>query len=78
MGVVRIPKNFDTGALLKAVYAARDKGDEKEASRLLRSLPMAPRTAALLKEMWGAEELKNGGYNLSAAEAAYGKDWLEK
>lgn len=64
--------------LAQLIDAARARGDEEEATRLIRSIPIAPRTAALLKQMWGAEELIASGYNLSAAEAAYGKDWLNK
>lgn len=61
------------------ISEARARGDEEEASRLIMSrIPLPPHSAALLKEMWGAEQLKNSGFNLNAAEAEYGKDWLNQ
>ena len=63
----------------RLIAEARARGDEEEASRLIMSrIPLPPHSAALLKQMWGAEELKSSGFNLNAAEAKYGKDWLNK
>jgi hypothetical protein len=51
-------------------------GDEEGSIRLLRSIPMPPYLAKVFKEKVGADFLIDGGYNLSEAEAEFGKDWL--
>ena len=51
-------------------------GDEEGSIRLLRSIPMPPYLAKVFKEKVGADFLIDAGYNLSEAEAEFGKDWL--
>ncbi|MDR1803196.1 MAG: hypothetical protein LBQ94_06265 [Treponema sp.] len=58
--------------------ALRKAGDEEGATRLLRTAPMPPYLAKVAKEKMGADFLINAGYNLSEAEAEFGKDWLVK
>ena len=58
--------------------ALRKAGDKEAASRLLRTAPMPPYLAKIYKEKVGAEHLINSGWNLSEAEAEFGKDWLNK
>jgi hypothetical protein len=62
--------------ILDKVQEADAKGDYDESYRLLRQLPIAPWLAKAGKEVWGKEFLLEGGFDLSEAEAAYGKDWL--
>ena len=47
-----------------------------EATRLTKLIPLAPEIAKAAKEALGADYLRQSGFNLSAAEAEYGKDWL--
>jgi len=56
--------------------ALRQAGDEEGYSRLIRTAPMPPYLAKVFKEKVGADFLIDGGYNLSEAEAEFGKDWL--
>jgi len=56
----------------------REAGDEEGASRLIRTAPMPPYLAKIYKEKVGVEELIKSGWNLSEAEAEFGKDWLNK
>jgi len=56
----------------------RKAGDEKGATRLLRTAPMPPYLAKVMKEKMGADFLINGGWNLSEAEAEFGPGWLGK
>ena len=58
--------------------ALHDAGDNEEASRLIRSVPMPPYLAKVAKEKIGADFLINGGWNLSEAEAEFGTNWLFK
>jgi hypothetical protein len=51
-------------------------GKLEEAEELFKQIPLAPYLAKAAKEVYGAEYLLNNGYNLSEAEAEYGKDWL--
>ena len=53
-------------------------GDREGYSRLIRSIPMPPYLAKVMKEKVGVDFLKNGGWNLSEAEAEFGQDWLSK
>jgi len=56
----------------------RDAGDKKGASRLLRTAPMPPFLAKIMKEKMGPDYLINGGWNLSEAEAEFGPDWISR
>jgi len=58
--------------------ALRQAGDEEGASRLLRTAPMPPYLAKIMKEKVGVDYLINGGWNLSEAEAEFGSDWLSR
>ena len=51
-------------------------GDKEGYSRLMRTAPMPPYLAKVAKKTMGADFLIKGGFNLSEAEAEFGKDWL--
>jgi hypothetical protein len=53
-----------------------DAGDREGYSRLIRTAPLPPYLAKVMKEKVGADFLIDAGYNLSEAEAEFGKDWL--
>ena len=53
-----------------------DAGDKEGYSRLIRTAPMPPYLAKIMKEKMGADFLINGGWNLSEAEAEFGSGWL--
>ena len=55
-----------------------DAGDREGYSRLIRTAPMPPYLAKIYKEKVGVDELIKSGWNLSEAEAEFGKDWLSK
>jgi hypothetical protein len=56
----------------------KKQGKTKEADRLARSIPLPPWLAEWYKKYVGVEPLKNGGWNLSEAEEAFGRDWLTR
>ena len=56
-----------------ALYQA---GDEEGFSRVIRTAPMPPYLAKIMKEKMGADFLIKGGYNLSEAEEKFGHSWL--
>jgi hypothetical protein len=58
--------------------ALKEAGDNEGYSRLVRSIPMPPYLAKVMKEHIGTDHLINGGWNLSEAEAEFGSDWLNK
>jgi hypothetical protein len=58
--------------------ALSDAGDKEGASRLIRSVPMPPYLAKIMKEKVGVAFFTNSGWNLSEAEAKFGSDWLRK
>jgi len=53
-----------------------DAGDREGYTRLIRTAPLPPYLAKVMKEKVGADFLIDAGYNLSEAEAEFGKDWL--
>ena len=56
-------------ALIKA-------GKEEEGRRLLRTAPLPPYLAKVMKEKISLDFLLKSGWNLSEVEAEYGRDWL--
>lgn len=64
--------------VLDAIYEANLAGDEAEAGRLMRKLPLAPGLAEIAKDMYGKEYLVENGYDLSEANAEFGDGWLDK
>ncbi len=51
-------------------------GDEEGYYRLMKTLPMQPWLAKIIKDKMGADVLIQSGCNLSEAEAEFGPDWL--
>jgi hypothetical protein len=54
----------------------REAGDEEGAMRLMKTAPLPPYLAKVMKEKVGVDYLINSGWNLS--EAAFGFDWLNR
>ena len=53
-------------------------GGKEGYTRLIRTAPMPPYLAKIMKEKMGADFLINGGWNLSEAEAEFGSGWMDK
>ena len=56
--------------------ALHDAGDEEGYSRLIKTTPLPPYIAKVIKEKVGLDYLLNSGWNLSEVEAEFGPDWL--
>lgn len=67
----------ETMAILRQLIAADDRGDEEEYDRLTHLFPMPAYLAKAILDIHGKEHLLNMGYDLSEAEARYGKNWLD-
>ena len=65
-------------AITCRVAELRKAGEEDEATRLIRTVPLPPYLAKIYKEKIGVEHLIRGGWNLSEAEAEFGSDWLSR
>ena len=65
-------------AIGRKAFELLDAGDREGYSRLTRSIPMPPYLAKIYKEKVGVEELIKSGWNLSEAEAEFGKNWLSQ
>jgi hypothetical protein len=52
-------------------------GKDDEALKLSMTIPMEPWLAEWNKKYIGADYLRNSGWNLSDAEAAFGHNWLD-
>ena len=56
--------------------ALSDAGDEEGASRLIRTTPLPPYIAKVIKEKVGLDCLLQLGWNLSEVEAKFGHSWF--
>ena len=61
----------------KAVELSK-AGDEEGYMRLMKTVPIPPYIAKVIKEKVGADFLVKEGWNLSEAEAEFGNGWLNK
>ena len=55
-----------------------DAGDHEGYMRIMKTAPMPPYLAKVLKDKMGTGFLIKGGWNLSEAESEFGCDWLSK
>jgi len=55
-----------------------DAGDKEGYIRLMKTVPMPPYLAKVMKEKMGSDYLINGGWNLSEAEAKFGLNWISR
>ena len=53
-----------------------DAGDREGYSRLMRTAPLPPYLAKVMKEKMGLNFLLNSGWNLSEVEEEFGSTWL--
>jgi hypothetical protein len=60
------------------VLELEKQGHKEEARKLEHSIPLPPYLARWAKKRLGADFLIKTGWNLSEAEAEYGKDWLTR
>jgi len=65
-------------AISRRAFELLDAGDREGYSRTIRTAPMPPYIAKVMKEKMGTSFLIEGGWNLSEAEAEFGRDWLSK
>jgi hypothetical protein len=64
--------------ILMEVARLKNEGKQKEAGELMKTYPLEPEFAQIFKDVYGPEFLIENDYNLTEAEAKYGKDWLNK
>ena len=65
-------------AISNKAIALKKAGDLEGADRLLKTVPLPPHLAKVMKEKQGLDVLLNSGWNLSEAEAEFGAEWLRK
>jgi hypothetical protein len=65
-------------AISNKAFTLLEAGDEEGFFRIMKTAPMPPYLAKVMKEKVGADYLINGGWNLSEAEAEFGHNWLNK
>ena len=63
-------------AISNRAFSMIEAGNEEEGRRLLRTAPMPPYLAKVLKDKMGIDFLIKGGFNLSEAEAEFGPNWI--
>jgi len=60
----------------RKAFELLDAGDREGYHRVMKTTPLPPYLAKVLKEKVGADFLIDAGYNLSEAEAEFGQNWL--
>jgi len=55
-----------------------EAGDEEGASRLIRTIPLPPYIAKVMKEKVGNEFFTRYNWNLSEVEAEFGPDYISR
>ena len=65
-------------ALSNKAIKLKQAGDREGYQNLMKTLPMPPYIAKVMKEKVGLDFLLNGGWNLSEVEAKFGSAWLSK
>jgi hypothetical protein len=64
-------------AIGEKALALENAGKKAESTMyMIQHYPMPPYLAKFAKSHFGADFLIEGGFNLSEAEAEFGKDWL--
>lgn len=54
------------------------KGKRNEASMLPKETPLLPKSAKIMKEMFGCKHVIESGYNLIEAVEEFGHEWLKQ
>lgn len=52
-------------------------GKKDEADRLLNEIPLLPKSAQIMKRLYGKEGMIASGVNLYEAVQEYGREWLD-
>jgi len=65
-------------AIGRKAFELLDAGDREGYIRLMKTTPIPPYIAKVMKEKVGPEYLINSGWNLSEAEAEFGNNWLNR
>jgi hypothetical protein len=68
----------EKAAIFMKSEALRAEGKTAEADALRKTIPLPPFLAKFAKENFHVDYLKKSGWNLSEAEATFGKDWLSR
>jgi len=55
-----------------------DAGDIEGYFRLIKTIPLPPYQAKVIKDKLGLDVLLAGGWNFAEVEAEFGRDWLSK
>ena len=63
-------------AISNRAIKLKKAGDREGYERLMKTIPLPPYHAKVIKEKFGLKYLVNGGWNLSEAEAEFGQNWL--
>ena len=66
----------ETKKIMTEVDRLKKLGDEDEATKLLRTIPLDPGYANDLKRFNGLQWLLAGNYNLTDVIRKYGEEWL--
>jgi hypothetical protein len=68
----------EEAAIIIKASELKKQGKLEEYKRMMKQIPLPPYLAKIGKDYFGADCLIKTGWDLSAAEAEYGPDWLTR
>ncbi len=64
--------------IFRQINEAIGVDDWDTAMELMKTVPYPAEMAKIAKQVYGADYLRQTGFDFSAAEEMYGKDWLDR
>ena len=72
------PSTDEEKAAIKAMYAALDREDDDAALEHARKIRFTPAALLATKRSFGADYIRERGYNTELADKFLGPDWLDR
>jgi hypothetical protein len=76
MTQVQTMSQEEEATILVKAHELKKQGRLDEYEKTMKQIPLPPYLAKIAKKYFGAETLVKTGWNLAAAEAEFGSDWL--
>ena len=76
--VTDFPMDEEDERALKDYAEACKRHDRKAAHRAMCRIKLSPPTLLMVKQVEGAEVIREAGYNTTLADKEFGPDWLDR
>ena len=76
--VTDFPMDEEDERALRDYTEACERDDDAAAHRAICRIKLSPPTLMMVKEVEGAEAIREAGYNTTLADKEFGPDWLDR